>query len=654
MGNSKKFEINIKTIFDNGVSRMIGSLDKGIKRAKAFGNAMRRGMHSAPVRILRNALAGLVGTLAAGVMQAAKFNVEMARAWTMSSEGVGWFRKMRRDVRLLAGDLGVATEQLSGGLYQALSAGVPEDNVMEFLRTAAKIAVADGSDVATAVDGMTTVLNAFKIDAAEAGDVADQLFKTVANGKTTFGELAQSLSTVAPIAAANGIALDEVLAAVASLTKQGTPTAQAMTQIRSAIIGANKALGDGWTKSMSLQDGFKKIASESKGSQTQLMKMVGSIEAVQGVLGLTGINARMAAEDLEAMGNSAGRVDAAFQKVDQFRHWQKLWQNISGLVTRTAEEADSRLGPAVMRIVDDLARIQEDDDLWRGLGDTLDEAMEKVSNILEYIQAEGASGVGAVMDDLGLILIGHAKNGAEGAMEILAKWMPLLGLEFGKAARDAIANAVDVRSTALKQTRQEFGSPSGMPLGMLTELSGKFRDRLKQNEDKLRQERAISAGLDLSGEIGSGAGDADKALGYANLEKKGKAGKLIKAARQQRLDAAAEAEQLKQEMVEENARLAPLGGGRDKLSGWVNRQEQEGGAAGASSLDQREAAKAADMARSVADASEEENRLLARYLESTGKSLDSVLRHLVTQNQNMESVYQKLETLQNQIKNGRS
>lgn len=39
--------------------------------------------------------------------------------------------------------------------------------------------------------------------------------------------------------------VDQVLAAVATLTKQGTPTAQAMTQIRASIIAVSKVLGDG-------------------------------------------------------------------------------------------------------------------------------------------------------------------------------------------------------------------------------------------------------------------------------------------------------------------------------------------------------------------------------------------------------------------------
>ena len=82
------------------------------------------------------------------------------------------------------------------------------------------------------------------MSAEEAGTVSDQLFTTVRLGKTTFGELGASIAQVAPIAAAYGISIDQVLGAVASLTKQGTPTAQAMTQIRAAIQGTAGELGD--------------------------------------------------------------------------------------------------------------------------------------------------------------------------------------------------------------------------------------------------------------------------------------------------------------------------------------------------------------------------------------------------------------------------
>lgn len=446
MAKNKKIKIIIATLFDRGLTKYIAHLDRGIKRAKAFTAALRRAGNSAPFRLLRNGLASLVGTLVVGTMEAAKFNIQMARAWSMSKKGADGFKIMRQEVRELAAELGLAKAELADGLYQALSAGVPEDNVFSFLKTSAKIAVADGTSVAVAVDGLTTVLNAFKIDASETDRVADQMFNTVANGKTTFDELARTLATVAPIAAANNIAFEEVLASVATLTKQGTPTAQAMTQIRAAIIGTNKVLGDGWAKTMSLQDGFKQVNKQAGGSQNTLLKLVGSIEAVQGVLGTTGENARVAAEDLDATTTAAGAMGRAFDKVDQFRHWNKLWQSISGLVERTGQEVDSRLAPAIMQMVEGIASIQGNDELWGGLGDTLDEAAEKITGLLQYIKTEGAKGVGDMAAASKDIVIGLFQMGAEAAAKSLLYVAPRIGTAIGNSIKEVVVGTKEKRA----------------------------------------------------------------------------------------------------------------------------------------------------------------------------------------------------------------
>lgn len=94
---------------------------------------------------------------------------------------------------------------------------------MKILEVSAKAAVGGLTETETAADAVTTILNAYKMSAEEAGTVSDQLFTTVRLGKTTFGELGASIAQVAPIAAAYGISIDQVLGAVASLTKQGTP-----------------------------------------------------------------------------------------------------------------------------------------------------------------------------------------------------------------------------------------------------------------------------------------------------------------------------------------------------------------------------------------------------------------------------------------------
>lgn len=204
-------------------------------------------------------------------------------------------------------------EKIAKAYYQIVSAGYDGAEGLELLEVAAKSAVAGVTDTATAADGITTILNAFKLKAEESENVADSLFNTVKLGKTTFGELASSLSQVAPIAAASDIPLNEILATVASLTKQGVPTAQAATQIRAAIVGLQKAGSlDG---SRTFQENMQSLYDTVEGNQTVLLKEVGSIEAVQAILAVAGKNAQSAKADLESYNGVIGATEEAFERM---------------------------------------------------------------------------------------------------------------------------------------------------------------------------------------------------------------------------------------------------------------------------------------------------------------------------------------------------
>ena len=140
-------------------------------------------------------------------------------------------------IKNLRSETGKSTEELTDGFYQLVSAGVAAGDSMQFLSVASKAAIAGLTDTKTSVDGLTTVINAWGLESKDVTKVADTLFKTVELGKTTFEEIAASISMVAPLAAAVGVSFEEVSGAVAHLTAQGTPTSVAMTQVASAING---------------------------------------------------------------------------------------------------------------------------------------------------------------------------------------------------------------------------------------------------------------------------------------------------------------------------------------------------------------------------------------------------------------------------------
>lgn len=222
----------------------------------------------------------------------------------------------------------VQANDAAKALYQIVSAGHDGADGMKILEVSAKAAIGGVTDTATAADTITTVLNAYKMNASEAQHISDLLFTTVRLGKTTFGELGHSIAQAAPIAASYGVEIDQVLAAVASLTKQGTPTAQAMTQIRASIIGVSKVLGDGAFNGRTYQEALEEVANRANSSESKLRELVPEVEAVNAVLGMTGKNAESTASDLEQMGNSAGAAEAAFKEMASSAQQQlQLLQN---------------------------------------------------------------------------------------------------------------------------------------------------------------------------------------------------------------------------------------------------------------------------------------------------------------------------------------
>ena len=242
-----------------------------------------------------------------------EFQKNILEVATISTQVEGSMTDFMNRVMAITQEIPVKAPEAAKALYQIVSAGHDGADGINVLEVAARSAIGGMTDTATAADAITTLINAYKLSASDAERVSDQLFTTARLGKTTFGELGQSIAQVAPIAASYGVEMDQVLAAVATLTKSGTPTAQAMTQIRASIIGASKVLGDGAFNTRTFQEGLAEIAARAGGSESKLRELIPEVEAVNGVLGLTGIKAQDAAEHLKAMNDSTGATSAAFE-----------------------------------------------------------------------------------------------------------------------------------------------------------------------------------------------------------------------------------------------------------------------------------------------------------------------------------------------------
>ena len=238
---------------------------------------------------------------------------------------------MTQDVKNFSREFGVLPDRVVPALYQALSAGVPKDNVFEFLEVAQKAAKGGVTDLTVSVNGISSVMNAYGADVLSATDASDLMFTAVRLGKTSFEEMSASLFQVTPTAAALGVKFGDVTAALASMTAQGVPTSVATTQLRQLFVELSK-------EGTKTSDVFSKISGKSfkefiagGGNTQQALAMLekhagqtnlgindlfGSVEAGSAALSLTGKGTETFVNNLAAMGEASGATDAAFEQMN--------------------------------------------------------------------------------------------------------------------------------------------------------------------------------------------------------------------------------------------------------------------------------------------------------------------------------------------------
>lgn len=337
-------------------------LETGIHRAESYFNQ------------LAGRIAGIAATIgvAFGMKQlvddvkqlTVNFDAAMREVWTLTNLTEAEFAKLREQVIELSKDAPYSANELARALYQAVSAGIDVSKSMEFMRVAIQAATAGAADLFTAVDGLTTVLNAWGLQVNEVSRVSDAFFVAIRDGKTTFDELAHTIGRVAPIAAQAGVSLEEILAAVAALTKQGLSTEQAMTGLAYAIQSivapteqakkAAESLGIEFNV-FKLQSegfaGFLKYVAEAAGNNMEAMdKLFSSMEALRAVLALTGKGAAEFERILGNMNNAFGQTQTAAEKMNQSLEVQI--QRLKNMFDAIKLKLGEALTPAIEKIVE--------------------------------------------------------------------------------------------------------------------------------------------------------------------------------------------------------------------------------------------------------------------------------------------------------------
>lgn len=218
--------------------------------------------------------AAVVGIGIAAVHMAGDFQDSMTQLVTGAGESQKNLATVSAGVLQISAQVGTSAKDTAAGLYLIESAGYHGSAGLAVLKAAEEGAKVGGAQMATVADATTTVLNDFGSQGVTAANAVNALIATVAQGKTHLQDLGQSLAQILPTASAAHVGLNDVMGAMATMTSEGVPAANAATYLRQTILAldapssaAQKAL-----KSVGLSS--SQVAAEMQKSLPDALAMI--------------------------------------------------------------------------------------------------------------------------------------------------------------------------------------------------------------------------------------------------------------------------------------------------------------------------------------------------------------------------------------------
>lgn len=206
---------------------------------------------------------------------AAQFETSTAMVATIADTSQKSLSSISKEVRSYSNETGEAASDMAEATYQAISASINTADAAAFAGTATKLAVGGFTSATTAVDVLTTAINAYGLAASDATQLSDYLITTQNLGKTSVDQLAQSVGKVIPLASAYNVQMDNLSSAYAVLTANGIATAESGTYLKSML----NELGD-------TGSGVSEVLLNSTGKTfAQLMEQGYSLGDVMAMLG---------------------------------------------------------------------------------------------------------------------------------------------------------------------------------------------------------------------------------------------------------------------------------------------------------------------------------------------------------------------------------
>lgn len=280
------------------------------------------------------AAATAVGTMGvAAVKAAAEYETQLANVSTLltgtEAEVAARTAEIGKQVLEVSNRTGVATADLTDGMYQVVSAFGDSADAASILETAAKSAAAGNATTTDSINLLSAVTKGYGDTSAEAVQkAADLSFATVRLGQTSFPELAASMGKVIPLASTLGVEQEQLFGAMSTLTGVTGSTAEVVTQLKATMQGflspsksMSEALesmgyesGQALLESKGLQGALEALKGAVGGDELAFAKLFSSVEAQTAVLAMAGNQAENLTSKTAEMYEATGAANTAFER----------------------------------------------------------------------------------------------------------------------------------------------------------------------------------------------------------------------------------------------------------------------------------------------------------------------------------------------------
>jgi TP901 family phage tail tape measure protein len=293
------------------VSRVLRNLQEGFDKT---GEKAKRSAESLSIsfagifrlfeaQVIKRATGTLESAFISGIQSSKQFSNEIALIETISQKAGLTTAEWSEGVRRLSSSFGISQLDAARAAYEAISNQVTSGReTFDYMAEAAIFARVTGSSLTDSVNLNSAAIRNFGLAQNDARRINEIFFKTIELGRVKASDLADTFGRVGSIGAEAGVKLEEIGAALATITVKGVKPNDAMTLMSNLLLKLIRpteemqrlfkewgvASGTAAIQTFGFSGVLQKLDLEAQKGTNRMGELINQIRAMRGAFNLTG------------------------------------------------------------------------------------------------------------------------------------------------------------------------------------------------------------------------------------------------------------------------------------------------------------------------------------------------------------------------------